>query len=59
MNKENYIFVGLFLVVGAGLGLLASIIYENNIPLSLTFGAVIGVVIGSITDFLLSKIKKN
>lgn len=58
-NKDSYIFVGLFLVFCAAMGLLASIIYQLNIPLALITGAVIGIIIGGLVDLLIKKIRER
>lgn len=56
MNKnELYIYVGLVTVLGAALGLMTSIIYQKNIPLSL----IIGAAIGSLLCVLFLKITDN
>ncbi len=55
LNKDSYIFIGLFLVLFAGFGLLASIIYELNIPLSIIVGALVGIIIGGVIDYMKTK----
>ncbi len=57
-NKDSLIFISLFLVFFAGMGLLAAIIYELNIPMLLGIGALTGIIIGFLFDFLAKK-RKN
>jgi len=59
MNKDTYLFISLFLVMFAGFGLLLAILKQLNIPLMMLAGAVIGIVVGTITDILINLYKKH
>ncbi|NLG82786.1 MAG: hypothetical protein GX490_09790 [Bacilli bacterium] len=43
----------------AGFGLLLAILKQLNIPLMMLAGAVIGIVVGTITDILINLYKKH
>lgn len=59
MSKDTYLFISLFLVMFAGFGLLLAILKQLNIPLMMLAGAVIGIVVGTITDILINLYKKH
>ena len=45
-SKKTSDQIGLWLVIGAGLGTLLGILY-HNIPMGITFGAALGLVFGA------------
>ncbi len=59
LKKDNYLFIALFLVFGAALGLLASILLEENIPLLMIIGGAIGLLIGTGLDLLINHNKEK
>ena len=55
LKKRKPIYTATGIALGAGLGLIASLLFFDNLALGLVFGAAVGLVIGALIDFQAGK----
>ncbi len=53
--KRKPIYTATGIALGTGLGLVASLLFFDNLALGLVFGAAVGLVIGALIDFQAGK----
>jgi uncharacterized membrane protein len=58
-TKRKLIYIGSGIALGAGLGLIASLLFFDNLALSLIFGAAVGLVIGALIDWQASQKRES
>jgi predicted lysophospholipase L1 biosynthesis ABC-type transport system permease subunit len=54
-TKRKPVYTASGIALGAGLGLVASLLFFDNLALSLIFGAAVGLVIGALIDWQTSQ----
>lgn len=58
-TKRNPVYTASGIALGAGLGLVASLLFIDNLALSLIFGAAVGLVIGALIDWQASQKRES
>lgn len=58
-TKRKPVYTASGIALGAGLGLVASLLFFDNLALSLIFGAAVGLVIGALIDWQASQKRES